>query len=52
MDSPPGYFETIEPLIKTADFVVVPLKPSLVDIQATEDTVGFCRDTRRLSFAS
>jgi chromosome partitioning protein len=46
MDSPPGFYETIEPLIKTADFVLIPLRGSLVDVEATEDTVGYARDEK------
>jgi chromosome partitioning protein len=44
MDGPPGHLNTLKPIIQTADFVLIPVKASLVDLLATEAAVTIALD--------
>ena len=39
LDGPPAFLTTIEEMIAAADFTLIPIKPSLTDLLATEDAV-------------
>jgi chromosome partitioning protein len=43
MDGPPAFLATVEEMISVADFVVVPIKPSVLDLLATQDTILLCQ---------
>jgi chromosome partitioning protein len=45
LDGPPGSLTVTEEMIATADFVVIPVKPSMSDLLASEDTVAIALDT-------
>lgn len=44
IDTPPAMMEKIEAAIYIADFVVIPVRPSLIDLEAARETVKICRD--------
>jgi chromosome partitioning protein len=44
LDCPPAFLQTIEEAIHSADFAIIPIKPSLVDLTATQDTIAIARD--------
>ena len=46
LDGPPSGLSTIEEMIGAADFVIVPIKPGLLDFRATQEVVAAIRDAR------
>lgn len=44
LDGPPAFLTTLEEMISSADFTLIPVKPSIVDILASEDAVVLARD--------
>jgi chromosome partitioning protein len=44
LDGPPAFLTTMEEMIAAADFTLIPVKPSVVDLLATEDAVMLARD--------
>jgi chromosome partitioning protein len=44
LDGPPAFLHTMEEMIAAADFVLIPVKPSVVDLLATEDAVVLARE--------
>src|SRR5262245_35072786 len=44
LDGPPAFLATMEEIIAAADFTLIPVKPSIVDLLATEDAVVLARD--------
>jgi chromosome partitioning protein len=44
MDGPPSHLRTLKGMVGTADFVIIPIKASLVDMLATEDAVALTRE--------
>jgi chromosome partitioning protein len=44
LDGPPAFLTTMEEMIAAADFTLIPVKPSIVDLLATEDAVVLSRD--------
>jgi chromosome partitioning protein len=44
LDGPPAFLTTMEEMIAAADFTLIPIKPSVVDLLATEDAVVLARD--------
>jgi chromosome partitioning protein len=47
IDTPPGSVLRIEPVIASADFVLVPLQASALDVEAVGPVVDLCRDKRK-----
>jgi cellulose biosynthesis protein BcsQ len=47
LDTPPGNLDVIEVAIVKADAVVVPVRPSLFDVEAVEAVVEMCRERMR-----
>lgn len=43
IDTPPGSMRLIEPAVELATFVVIPIKPSPVDMEAVDAAVDLCR---------
>jgi len=44
IDTPPAFLDKIENAISLADFVLVPCRPSAVDVEAVRDVVTLCND--------
>ena len=44
LDGPPNFLTVIDEMIKAADFVLIPVKPSMIDILATQDAVAMARE--------
>ena len=44
LDGPPSYLGVIQEMIEAADFVLIPVKPSVVDILATQDAIALARE--------
>jgi chromosome partitioning protein len=44
LDGPPAFLVTMQEMITAADFTIIPIKPSIVDMLATEDAVVLARD--------
>lgn len=44
IDTPPAFLDKIENAISLADFVLVPCRPSAVDVEAVRDVVTICQD--------
>lgn len=44
IDGPPSFLPTIADMIETADFVLIPTKPSTLDLLATQDAVVIARE--------
>ncbi len=44
IDTPPAFLDKIANTISIADFVLIPTKPSAVDIEAVQDVVEICRE--------
>jgi chromosome partitioning protein len=42
LDLPPGDFDIIEPAIEAADFVIIPVKASPIDLEALDPVVEVC----------
>lgn len=45
IDSPPAFLTTISDVIDSADFVIVPTKPSTLDLLASQDAVVLARES-------
>jgi len=43
-DGPPAFLTTVQDAIEVANFVVVPIKPSVLDIAATEGAIALARE--------
>jgi chromosome partitioning protein len=43
LDGPPAHLNTVRGMARVADLVVVPVKPSALDVLATVETVEICR---------
>jgi chromosome partitioning protein len=44
IDTPPAFLDKVENAISLADFVLVPCRPSAVDVEAVRDVVSICND--------
>lgn len=44
LDGPPSYLGVIQDMIEAADFTLIPVKPSVVDILATQDAIALARE--------
>jgi chromosome partitioning protein len=44
LDGPPGFLTIVQEMINAADFALIPLKPSIIDLEATQDAVVFARE--------
>jgi chromosome partitioning protein len=44
LDGPPAILQTVRDSIGVADFTLIPVKPSMVDLLATQDTVAIATD--------
>lgn len=44
LDGPPAFLRTLQEMVQVADFVLIPVKPSVADMLATEDAVILTRD--------
>jgi len=44
LDNPPAFLQIIQDSIQAADFAIIPIKPSMVDLLATQDTIAIARD--------
>jgi len=44
IDGPPAFLTVVRETIEAADFTVIPIKPSLIDILATEDAIVLAKD--------
>jgi chromosome partitioning protein len=47
IDTPPAFIATIEDAIENADLVVIPIRPSALDLLATEDGVAMACEARK-----
>jgi chromosome partitioning protein len=45
LDGPPAFLHTMEEMISASDFTLIPTKPSVMDLHATEDAVVLARDS-------
>jgi chromosome partitioning protein len=44
MDGPPAFLSVIQEMVAAADFTLIPVKPSVVDLLATQDAVSLARE--------
>jgi chromosome partitioning protein len=44
LDGPPAFLTVVQECIAAADFTLIPVKPSMVDLLATQDAVSLARD--------
>src|SRR5262249_19562921 len=44
LDGAPAFLERFQEMVEAADFVVIPVKPSMVDLLATQDAVALSRE--------
>lgn len=44
IDTPPAFLDRVENAVSVADFVLIPSKPSAVDLEVVRDTVTICND--------
>jgi chromosome partitioning protein len=44
LDGPPAFLAVIQECIAAADFTLIPVRPSMVDLLATQDAVSLARD--------
>ena len=44
LDGPPAFLTTVQAMIEAADFTLIPVKPSVVDLLASEDAVVLARE--------
>jgi chromosome partitioning protein len=44
LDGPPAFLAVVQECIAAADFTLIPVKPSMVDLLATQDAVSLARD--------
>lgn len=47
IDTPPAIMKIIMPVIEVADFVVIPVKPSPIDIEAVDPVVHMCTQEKK-----
>lgn len=47
IDTPPAFIATIEDAIDNADLVVIPIRPSALDLLATEDAVAMANEAEK-----
>lgn len=47
LDGPPAFISVMEDMIQAADFALVPVKPSMIDLLATQDAVNLSREAGR-----
>ena len=43
LDGPPAFLTVVEEMIRAADFVLIPVKPSMLDLLASEDALSLAR---------
>ena len=51
VDGPPAFLSLIQEIIEVATFVLIPVKPSMVDLLATQDAVSLARDAHATHLA-
>ena len=44
IDGPPAFLSLVQEIIEVATFILIPVKPSMVDLLATQDAVSLARD--------
>jgi chromosome partitioning protein len=44
LDSPPAFLQVIQDAVHAADFAIIPIRPSMIDLTATQDTIAIARD--------
>jgi chromosome partitioning protein len=44
LDCPPAFLQVIQDSVDVADFVLIPIRPSMVDLTATQDSIAIARD--------
>jgi chromosome partitioning protein len=44
IDTPPAFLEVVRECVASADFSLIPVRPSMVDLLATQDAVSLARD--------
>ena len=44
LDGPPNFLTVIDEMIRAADFVLIPVKPSMIDVLATQDANAIARE--------
>ena len=49
MDGPPGAVVTVKEMVDAADFAVIPVKPSGIDLLATVEAVALARKAKSLT---
>lgn len=47
LDGPPAFISVMEDMIQAADFALVPVKPSMIDLLATQDVVNLSKEAGR-----
>jgi chromosome partitioning protein len=44
VDGPPAFIQVLKDMIEVADFTLIPIKPSMLDLLATQDAVALARE--------
>jgi chromosome partitioning protein len=44
VDTPPAFLSVLQDAVAVATFNLIPVKPSMIDLSATQDAVGLCRE--------
>jgi chromosome partitioning protein len=44
LDGPPAFIQVMKDMIEAADFTLIPIKPSMLDLLATQDAVALARE--------
>jgi chromosome partitioning protein len=44
LDGPPAFLRTVKEMVEVADFALVPIKPSMIDLLSTGDTIRLALD--------
>ena len=47
IDTPPAFLQLLEDAIEVADLVIIPIKPSAIDVAASQEAVVMCREEDR-----
>jgi chromosome partitioning protein len=47
VDSPPALIERVEAAVELADFVIIPARPSIFDVEAVSPAVELCKEAGR-----
>lgn len=47
LDGPPAFISVMEDMIDAADFAIVPVKASMIDLLATQDAVNLAKEIKR-----